>query len=313
MASNNLDVSIVIVSFNTKSLVENCIQSIIEQSINIRYEIIVVDNASSDGTAELIQSLFVNITLIQNSVNKGFAAANNQGITIAKGEYVLLLNSDTIILNNALDKVHSFIEKHSEISIIGCRQLFESLKLQPSCRSFPTIWNILTEASFLYVVLNKTKLFGSYYMTYFKYDRILKVDVVMGSFMFIRKKVFEQIGLLDEKFFFYSEETDFCYRAAQKKYFTYFYPDAEIIHIGGGSTQNLPWMFEQLHKSQYQFINKHFLGYRRMSMIMGKKIGIAVRVPVYFVSGVITFNRLLIEKSSIYFRLFFMNISVGQN
>lgn len=300
--------SIIIVSYNTREILKNCLSSVLKETTNLNFEIIVIDNASSDGTIEMLLSEFTEVTIIENKTNKGFAAANNQGIEIAKGKYILLLNSDTVILNNAINKVYDFMEERKDVAIAGCKQLFPNLQLQPSCRSFPTLWNIFTEATFLYTIFKKTKLFGQYYLSYFKYDTIKKIDVVMGSFMFIRRKVFEDIGGFDEAFFFYTEETDFCYRAAQKGYDGYFFPEATIIHLGGGSPKNLLWTFENLHKSQLQFINKHYSGIEKLLMVILKRIGIALRIPVYFSFGLLKFDSFLMHKALVHLQLLFTNL-----
>jgi GT2 family glycosyltransferase len=302
-----MDLSIVIVSYNTKDILENCLRSIYAETKRVMFEVIVVDNASEDGTIGMIDAQYPNVRLIKNSHNAGFAAANNQGITISLGKYVLLLNSDTVVINGALDRTIAFMDTNSEASITGCRQLFPDFRLQESCRSFPTPWNIFTESTFLYKIFPKTRLFGHYYLTYFDYRSVKEIDVVMGSFMMIRRSVLNSIGGFDESFFFYTEETDFCYRAKLRGFRSFFYPDAEIIHIGGGSTKNLLWTFRQLHISQYQYIDKHYRGIRNVFMRAMKRFGIWIRIPVYFITGLLRSNEHSLEKAKVHWKLSFLN------
>ncbi len=298
-----VDISIVIVSYNTKDLLRNCIQSVISETKIYTFEIIVVDNDSKDGSAAMVESSFPGIILLQNSNNAGFAAANNQGIAVAKGDFILLLNSDTVILDAAIDKTCAFMKSNDDVGIAGCRQLYPSRKLQPSCRSFPTVWNIFTEATFLYQVFPRTKIFGQYYLSYFDYQSNREIDVVMGSYMMIRRDVMNSVAGFDETFFFYTEETDLCYRARKNGFRSYYFSGAEIIHIGGGSTKNLLWMFQQLHRSQYQFIDKHYHGINNISMRFLKRFGIVIRIPVYFIQALIFFDRLTLDKAIVHIRL----------
>lgn len=293
--------SVVVVSYNTKDLLNTCLRSIKHETKGIDFEVIVVDNASTDSSKDMLNREFPAIKTIFNPVNKGFAAANNQGILIASGDYLLLLNSDTEILDGAIQKTVHFVEKNREVAIVGCRLLNQDGTLQPSCRSFPTVWNIFTETFFLYLLFKRTRLFGSYYMTWFNYDRLQEVDVVIGAFMMIRRAVIDQVGLLDESYFMYSEETDFCLRARRKGYRTYFFPNADVIHVGGGSIGDALQYFVQLHQSQVQFIRTHFRGFERHLALFLKNLGVALRIPVYFVIGLLTVNLDLVKKSRLYF------------
>jgi len=300
-----VELSIIVVNYNTKGLLRSCLASIFEQTWRIALEVFVVDNGSTDGSLEVLAHEFGEVQLIANSVNKGFAAANNQGIKKAAGEYILLLNSDTEILNDAISKTLAFMKQHPEASIAGCKLLNKDGTLQPSCRSFPSVWNLFTESFFLYSVFKKIRLFGQYYMTHFDHESIRQVDVVMGAFMLIRREVFTAIGLLDENYFMYAEETDFCYRARQADYKTFFFPGAFIIHLGGGSTFDNQKQFEQLHSALLLFLHKHFTGIRLGAAVGLKKLGVALRVAIYFLAGVMMFNFQQIRKSRYYLRILF--------
>jgi len=211
--SGRVVVSIILVNHNTREILRKCLKSIGKQTKGIAYEIILVDNNSTDGSAEMVQGEFPAVQLIRNSENRGFAAANNQGISRACGDYTLLLNSDTEVLDGAIQRTLEFMERHPEAGVVGCKLLNRDGTLQPSCRSFPSVLNLFTESFFLYIIFKRSNLFGKYHMTFFNHESIREVDVVKGAYMMIRKEVFDRVGLFDESYFMYAEEMDFCYRA----------------------------------------------------------------------------------------------------
>lgn len=253
-----VDLSIIIVSYNTRELLCECLRSVHQTSQGLTTEVIVVDNASQDGSAEMVKQTFPQVTLMQNSHNLGFAKAANQGLRIVVGEFILLLNSDTEVKAEALQRCIKFFGEHRDAGIVGCKLLNSDGSLQPSCENFPDFKSIFFESFFLEKLFPHSRLFGRMHLTYFGYDRIKKVGYVKGAFLMIRCQAFEQIGLLDEKFFFYAEEMDWCYRAKLKGWEVYFTPDAEVIHYGGQSSDPIsPRLFVQLHKSRYQFYRKY--------------------------------------------------------
>jgi GT2 family glycosyltransferase len=292
--------SIIIINHNTCELLRTCLSSIYKQTQNIVFEVIVVDNGSTDGSREMLAQDFPQVVTIFNDENKGFAAANNQGIRQAKGESVLLLNSDTEILDRAIEKTISFMEQYPEASIAGCKLLNPDGTLQPSCRSFPSAWNLFAEATFLYLLFKKTELFGGYHKSDFSHTETRQVDVVMGAFMMIRREVFEKAGLLDESYFMYTEETDFCYRARQFGFKVYFTPEAQIIHHVAGSKKSTQSYHEHLHLSQLLFIRKHFAGFNKALCVFWKRFGLALRVPVYMLACLLRFDRNRLQKALIY-------------
>lgn len=304
-----MDVSIIIVNYNTANLLLRCLDSIRKETSTVIYETIVVDNGSTDGSIDCITREYPNVVLIANDHNSGFATANNQGIAVAKGRYVLLLNSDTVILDGAIDTMVRHMDEHRYIGIAGCLQLNPDMTLQPSCRSFPSLWNIFTESTFLYKLLPSTRLFGGYYLSFFRHDHMREIDVVMGSFMFIRREVLNDIQGFDEDYFFYTEETDLCYRARQRGHRSFFCPQARIIHIGGGSGSTTLWSFAHLHRSQYQFINKHFRGAENAAMRFMKRFGILIRIPVYLLASLLTWNGKTFRKAVVHVRLAAMNFN----
>jgi GT2 family glycosyltransferase len=253
-----MDVSIVIINWNTKDILRDCLESVYEQTQDINFEVIVVDNTSADGSAEMVKNDFPQVILIENAKNNGFAAANNQGIAVAKGRYVLLLNSDTVVLDNAIKKTLSFADAHPEAAVVGCRVLNPDRTLQPSCFMFPSILNMLLSTTYLYKLFPGSRFFGREHMTWWSRDDVREVDVVTGCFMLVRREAIYQVGTMDERFFMYGEETDWCYRFKEAGWKVMFTPVGEIIHLGGASSrQTSSEMTLQLRGSILLFLKKH--------------------------------------------------------
>lgn len=279
-----VDVSIIIVNWNTRDILRDCLKSVYEQTQDIEFEVIVVDNASADGSAEMVKKNFPRVTLLENSENHGFAAANNQGIAIARGRYVLLLNSDTVILEKAIEKTISFADSHPKAAVVGCRVLNPDMTLQHSCFMFPSILNMLLSATYLYKLFPRNKFFGRERMTWWDRNDVREVDVITGCFMLVRRKVIEQVGLMDERFFMYGEETDWCYRFKKAGWKNIFIPDVKIIHIGGQSSKKIATeMSLQLWGSILQFVNKHRPRWAYVLACLLVWLFCAVRIPFWFV------------------------------
>ena len=295
--------SVIIVNFNTRELIRRCLETIFHDGGNVDLEVIVVDNGSTDGSAGMIRQEFPSVKMLSNRENLGFAAGNNRGIQAASGRYILLLNSDTEILDGALEKAVAFMERTPLAGIAGCRLLNRDGTLQPSCRSFPSIGNLFSEAFFLYRAFPRSAFFGKYYMSFFDYKSTREVDVVMGAFMMIRKEVFDDVGMLDASYFMYTEETEFCLRARRRGHRAYFTPDARVIHLGGGAVRDEDRYIRQVHESQFQFLRSSFHGLRKPIALMLKAVGIALRVIVYSVQGFVTREPNLIAKSRTYWRV----------
>lgn len=279
-----VDVSVIIVSWNTKDKLNDCLNSIYRQAPKLTYEIIVVDNASDDGSAGMVKREFPEAFLLQNDENRGFAAANNVGTAVAKGRYILLLNSDTIVLDNAIGQVVSFADSYPESAVVGCKVLNPNGTLQRTCFMFPSLLNMLLSSTYLYKLFPRSKFFGREQMTWWDRDDVREVDVVTGCFMLVRREAVEQIGLLDERFFMYGEETDWCYRFKQAGWKVVFTPAAEIIHLGGESSKQIrAKMLVQLRLSILHFISKHYgwLSHKIASLLV--VLFFAVRVPVWLI------------------------------
>lgn len=253
-----VDVSIIIANWNTCDTLRDCLKSIYEEAGNIQFEVIVVDNASSDGSVETIKSEFPGVILIENSENKGFACANNVGIQASKGRYVCLINSDIIVLEDCIEKLMSFMDEHPGTGMAGPRILNPDRTLQRSCRHFPTIWNNLCQALSLNHLFPKSRFFSGAFMNYWNHDSIRSVDVLGGCFWMVRRKSLNEVGLLDENFFIYGEDLDWCRRFHQVGWDVVFYPRAEAIHIGGASSNNAPIRFYlEMQKADLQYWRKH--------------------------------------------------------
>lgn len=277
-----IDVSIIIVNWNTRDILKDCLNSVYEQTVKGKVEVIVIDNHSTDGSVEMIKKNFPQVTLIENSTNRGFAAANNQGMAIAKGRYVLLLNSDTIVLDNAIAKIVSFADAHVDAAVVGCRVLNPDGTIQPTCFMFPSVLNLILSASYLYKLFPRSRFFGRERMSWWMRDDIREVDVVTGCFMFVRREVIEQVGMMDELFFMYGEETDLCYRFKQAGWKVMFASVGRIIHLGGQSTRQVRGdMLVQQRISILQFIRKHHscLKYRLARFLV--IISLIMRMPVW--------------------------------
>ena len=230
-----MDLSIIIVNWNTKQLLDNCLASIYRETQNIFFEIFVVDNASSDGSAEMVTQKYPSVRLIQNQKNIGFAAANNQAIKQARGKYILVLNSDTIILKNALEKAVKIMNSRPEVGILGLKTLNKDGSIQKTVRRDPALSTQIFFPSRMKKIFPNWQPFKEYYFDDFDYEREFYVPQLQGSFLLIRREVFNKIGLLDKKFFIWFEEVDFCLRARRAGYKILYSPAGSIIHYGGVS------------------------------------------------------------------------------
>lgn len=233
-----MDLSIVIVSYNTKELLANCLKSISAASKSLSSETFVVDNNSKDSTASDIPKNFSWVNFIQNKKNLGFSKANNIAIKKAKGKYILILNPDTELLPETLVKTKAFMDHASkDIAVATCRVELLSGKLDRDCRRhFPTPWTAFSHFSGLAKLFPKSKIFNSYYMGYKDENTEHEIDSCEGAFMFIRSAVLEKVGIFDEDFFFYGEDLDLCFRIKEAGYKIIYTPIVKIIHLKGGAS-----------------------------------------------------------------------------
>lgn len=257
--ANRPKVSVVIVSWNTCSILQNCLQSVYSETAPDLLEVIVVDNGSTDNSCQMVRSRFPDVRLIENTTNVGFAGAANQGFEISQGQYVLMLNSDTVILERAIEKTLDFADDNPDAAVIGCKLLYPDGTFQNSCFRFPGLLGIFLTSTYI------SQLFRSSYVL--NWDRygcrdwptFRQVDCVEGSFVLIRRSVLKEVGLLDTDYFMYGEETDFCYRVKKAGWKILYYPNAHIIHIHGGSQKSwadTAWSYRANHRGILLFLCK---------------------------------------------------------
>ncbi|OGK31280.1 hypothetical protein A3F29_00250 [Candidatus Roizmanbacteria bacterium RIFCSPHIGHO2_12_FULL_33_9] len=231
-----MDLSIVIVSYNTKNFIKDCILSIYKNTQGIKYEIIVVDNASSDGSAGIIKKEFPDVILIAGKKNLGFSSANNKGVRKSHGRYVLFLNPDTLIYKDSISQMLKFMDSHGEIGAATCKLLLPNGRIDDaSHRGFPTPWNSFTYFLGLSKTFPSFKLFSGYNLSFLDLDRTHEIDACAGAFMIVRRKAGDDIGWWDEDYFFYGEDLEFCFRLKEKGWKIYYHPDVSVLHYKGVS------------------------------------------------------------------------------
>jgi len=254
-----MDLSIIIVSWRVRELLSQCLRSIYANSEGLELEVFVVDNDSQDGTVEMVHNQFPQARLLANKVNQGFAKANNQGIRLARGRYVLVLNPDTRILPSAFRSMFKFMDSHPHYGLAGCKLLNSDETLQPSVRRFPTFWDQFLLLFKVPHLLPNLPVFKKYLARDFDYDEPSEVDQVMGAFFWLRQEVLEKIGLLDEGFWIWFEEVDYCRRLRQAGWKIGYNPDTEIIHHFGQSFRQRLSVDRQkiFNRSLARYFKKH--------------------------------------------------------
>ncbi len=271
-----LDLSIIIVNYNVKEFLQNLIHSINKAAQNLSYEIIIADNASSDGSVEFIKEKFPAVKLIGNDKNLGFGKANNQALEVAKGEYILLINPDSVVSEDTLIKMISFFERNPSVGLAGCKILNPDGTLQLACRrSFPGPWTSFCKVTGLSTLFPKSKLFARYNLTYKDENESYEVDAISGSFMMMKREVYEKTGGFDEDYFMYGEDLDLCYRIQQAGYKVFYVHETQIIHYKGESTRRssldeTKYFYDAMHL----FVKKHLSSSLLIQLILRTAIGI---------------------------------------
>ena len=244
------DISVIIVSWNARDFLVGCLKSIQETMTDLRYEVIVVDNASSDGSPEAVLTGFPDVRLIQTGKNLGFSKGNNIGMTESRGRYYFLINSDVVLRPGCAQRLLAFMQKNPRTGLAGPRLFNGDGSYQPSCRKMPNLHRHIARALFV----NSSLVDNGY-----RQQASKRVEVLAGSFWVARREAVDVVGKLDEQFFFYGEDVDWCLRFGKAGWQINYVTDAEAIHYGGSSTSRDTARFSvQLHKAALQFWKKHY-------------------------------------------------------
>ncbi|RMH00305.1 MAG: glycosyltransferase family 2 protein [Chloroflexi bacterium] len=238
MSVNSVALSVIVVSYNTRQLLDDCLASLVRANMpEGGMEIIVVDNASTDGSPEMVAEKYPQVCLIASDENLGFAAANNRGTAVAHGEYLLFLNSDTRVSVDALAQPLAYLQQHPEVGALTVRLMYPNGQRDPdNHRGFPTPWNAFCHFSGLNRLFPGAPLFNGYFQSWQDFSQTHTVDVIAGSYMMMPAKLFHELGGWDETYFFYGEDIDFCYRIRQAGYQIVYYPHVEVLHYKGASS-----------------------------------------------------------------------------
>ena len=266
-----MKLSIVIICWNDWKVIENCLRSIYEGTHQISYEVIVSDNGSSDGSLDKIRTGFPAVRLLENGENLGFSKGNNVGIRAASGEFVLILNPDTIIHDGSLDRWIAFAEQHPEAGAFGCKVQNLDGTYQESARPFPTVWRNLLAALYLWPLSYVSQLFIADRYVGWEGNTEREVDWQSGCCVLFRGDLLKRIGGFDERFFYHFEEVDLCYRVWKTGFSVRFTPDASITHLGGQSVGRFPARFAiERSRNGYRYFYKHFgaEGARRFRLVV---------------------------------------------
>ena len=283
------DISIVIVNYNVKAFLQQCLYSVEKACKEIESEIFVVDNNSVDDSLEMLKQNFPKVKLIANKKNLGFAVACNQAIRQANGKYILLLNPDTVIKEDALTQCIGFMDKELDAGALGVKMINGKGKFLPeSKRSLPTAKSAFYKMFGLSSLFPKSKVFGKYQLRYLDENKTHKVEVLSGAFMFIRKSVLDEIGLLDEQFFMYGEDIDLSFRIQKAGYKNYYFSDTTIIHYKGESTKKASFKYvKTFYNAMLIFANKHYKGHNQFIFRL------LIRLAIYLRAFLALLKRLL--------------------
>ena len=270
--SLKVELSIIILTWNSQEVIENCLDSIYSSNRDLNFEIIVVDNNSRDRTKEILKNSYPKVKLMANVKNLGYAKGNNQGIEKSKGEFILLLNPDVKLIDDFLAKITKFFKEHPEAGALGPQLLNPDKSIQSSCREFPEYSTILWELLSLSHIFPRSKIFGRWRMRYFDHNSLAEVDQPMGSVLLIRRKTLKEVGLFDTNFKMFFNDVDLCYRIKKAGWKIYFYPGAKAFHIKASSTQKAKAkMIFLSHWGFYKFLKKYGTGWANeiLSIFLG--------------------------------------------
>jgi N-acetylglucosaminyl-diphospho-decaprenol L-rhamnosyltransferase len=271
--------SIIIVSYNTKDLTLACLKSIYEETQDISFEVLVVDNASQDDSATEIAENFPDVKLIKSDVNLGFAGANNLAAKQATGKYLLLLNPDTVVLDKAIQKLHAFAVAHPENLVYGGRTFFKDLSLNPtSCWKRPTLWSLFCYATGLVSIFRRNKLFDPESYGQWQRNTVREVDIVTGCFLLIKKTFWEKLKGFDPNFFMYGEDADLCLRAKALGAKPIINPAATIVHYCGASEKVRADKMIRLFRAKEQLVRRHWTPFFALFGIKMLRLSVLTRM-----------------------------------
>ncbi len=294
---NSLDLTVSIVNYNTRDLLKDCLNSAYENIKGVKFEVILVDNNSTDDSVKMIKEEFPWVTLIENGGNVGFAKANNQALNRGKGRFFLLLNSDTVLLPNSVNKMVNFMDRHSKVGAVGCGLVFPDGTPQPYIGKFlnlpSALWTVFLSFFNVKALVRSPKwkkwlarYFGSIvgktinlYLSYYLEDgkTVQEVDRVSGACMLVRGETIKDVGLLDENFFMYAEDTDWCFRMRQRSWKIYVLPEVKVVHyVGQSPGETFTRTSPERYKSTCYFFKKYY----------GKKGLISLRILVTLVASI---------------------------
>jgi N-acetylglucosaminyl-diphospho-decaprenol L-rhamnosyltransferase len=257
--AGDVDVSVIIVSFNTRRMTLNCLESVCRQTSGINYEVIVVDNDSTDGSREAIAEKYKDCKLMELEQNVGFSRGNNIGAGEAEGKYLLLLNPDTLVLDGAIQKLYRFAESNEDAGIYGGASYLEEGSLDSnSCRPFSSPWGLFCMAVGLAAIFRKNRFFNQSEYPRERFNGVMKADIVSGCFLLINTSLWKALKGLDPAFFMFGEEVDLCIRAKRHGNYCLFTPDARIIHYGGASKKSTEKMMVQLLSAKATIVRREW-------------------------------------------------------
>lgn len=273
-----VELSIVIVNFNTKEDLKICLKSIFDSTQIITFEVWVVDNNSSDGSSELVQNQFPNVRLIKNDQNAGFSRANNLALNQIETPFVLLLNPDTIVQDHVFDNTIAFLKANADAGMVSCKLLKKDGTLDLACRrSFPSIFDGLCRALGLSMMFPKSRMLARYNLTFLAENDISEVDAVNGAFMMVKRAAMAETGLLDEDYFMYMEDLDWCFQFRKHGWKIFYVPTSRVIHLKGQSgKQSSGKMIREFFKSMEIFCRKNYLPVQPLPKFWLTVIGIRI-------------------------------------
>ncbi len=277
-----VEISIVIVTWNGKVIVAECLESLDHYRDDPSVQVIVADNASTDGTPEMIRRQYPHVTLIQNDSNLGFSKANNIGIKLCTGRYIALINSDVRVPDGCLEKMMDYMQAHPDIGMVGPKMILPDGGVGDSCMRFPTPMNWFCRALALDTLFHRWGLFGGFLMKDFRYDRVQNVDVLTGWFWLVRSEAVRQVGVLDERFFFYGEDIDWSKRFHDAGWRVVFYPEAEAIHNCAASSSRAPTRFYiEMNRANLQYFERHHGRLAQLVFLLSTGIHEVIRLLGY--------------------------------